>query len=102
MRLWGKILGTQKDYYVAEGQMDSAVDDGELPPNVEVRGTGINKLNYWVTNDILSGEWTELPLLHPHHIDVARKIRYIFTGHLEAKVVTNPFFNGSEKFLVHS
>lgn len=80
--------------------MDSAVDDGELKFNVEPRGTGINKLNYWVTNDILSGDWTELPLLEPHHIEVARKIRYLFTGNLDAKVVSNPFFFGQEKLLV--
>ena len=76
------------------------MDDGELPFNVEPRGTGINKLSYWVTNDILSNDWTELPLLYPHHIEVSRKIRYIFSGNLDAKVMTNPFFSGLEMHLV--
>jgi hypothetical protein len=85
---------------VAEGSADSAVDDGELPPNVEPRGTGVNRLNYWVTTDVLSGEWTELPLLYPHHIITARKIRYVFTGNLEADVISNPYFFGKEKHLL--
>lgn len=37
VKLWGKILCSGKDYYVAEGVADGA-DDGELPPNVEPRG----------------------------------------------------------------
>jgi len=63
--LWGKILGSQKDYYVAEGQADTGVEDGEQPWNVEARGTGVNRLNYWVTNDLLTSEWIELPLILP-------------------------------------
>lgn len=30
MRLWGKIKGTERDYYVAEGVVDAAgAEDGE-------------------------------------------------------------------------
>lgn len=29
MRLWGKIKGTEKDYYVAEGKMDGGGEEGE-------------------------------------------------------------------------
>lgn len=101
MRLWGKVIGSQKDYWVAEGQADSAVEDGELPWNAEARGSGINRLNYWVTNDLLS-EWVELPLLLPMHIEVARRIRYVFTGNLESNVIVNPFFFGKEKHLVYT
>ena len=50
VKFWGKILGRDKDYYIAEGILEG--DDGvELPPNVEPKGQGINKMNYWVTND---------------------------------------------------
>ena len=44
MRLWGKILGSKKDYWVAEGTVDGGEDgQGEYPPNVEAKGTGVNK-----------------------------------------------------------
>ncbi len=43
MRLWGKILGSHKDYYVAEGVLEGGGDEGELAPNVEPKGQkGIN------------------------------------------------------------
>ena len=70
-----------------------------MPSNWEARGTGINKNTYWVTTDIL-GDWVELPLIGPDHITVARQIRYVFSGELDRKVVTNPNFNGLEKHLL--
>lgn len=51
MRFWGKILGRDKDYYIAEGIATSAVEDGELPPEVEARGTGVNTKSYWACTD---------------------------------------------------
>lgn len=40
-------------------------EEGEQPPNVELKGAkGINKLNYFVTNE-LTEEWTELPIVTP-------------------------------------
>ena len=51
---------------MAEGIAEGG-EDGELPPNVEARGTGVNKFTYYVTNDLLA-EWTELPLVLPEHI----------------------------------
>ena len=51
VRFWGKILGSKKDYYIAEGISEDAGEQGELPPIVEPKGSGVNKLNYWVTND---------------------------------------------------
>jgi len=38
VRLWGKILCSKKDYYVAEAQTDGGEDAGELAPNVEPKG----------------------------------------------------------------
>lgn len=37
VRLWGKVLGRERDYYIAEGVAASTVEDGELPPEVEPR-----------------------------------------------------------------
>jgi hypothetical protein len=100
LRLWGKILCSVKDYFVAEGVAEGG-EDGELAANIEPRGTGVNKLTYFVTNDLLS-EWTELPLAAPEHLQQAKKIKYLFTGNLEANVVTNPHFPGKEKNLLRA
>jgi hypothetical protein len=50
---------------VAEGVVESGGDEGDLPPNVEPKGAkGLNRLNYWVVNNLLD-EWTELPIITP-------------------------------------
>jgi hypothetical protein len=60
LRLWGKIRGTQKDYYIAEGVLEAGgEDDGEKPANFEPRGTGVNQYVYWATNSPLE-DWTQL------------------------------------------
>jgi hypothetical protein len=60
LRLWGKIRGTQKDYYIAEGVLEAGGDDdGEKPANFEPRGTGVNQYVYWATNSPLE-DWTQL------------------------------------------
>lgn len=33
LKLWGKIIGTEKDYYIAEGLADGGQDPGELAPD---------------------------------------------------------------------
>lgn len=117
IKFWGKIIGSKKDYFVAEGISEEAGDQGELPPNVELKGSGVNKLNYWVTNDsnflnnfrfftisysvsVIFGDWIELPLLIPEQLISARKIKYMFSGDLERDVIINPYFFGKEKHLV--
>jgi len=65
LRLWGKIFGSKKDYYIAEGIAEGGADDAELPPIVEPKGTGVNKMQYWTTNDIIKGDWVELPIVTP-------------------------------------
>lgn len=52
IRLWGKILGREKDYYIAEGIADTAEQQGELPPEIEPKGTGVNKTLFWATNEL--------------------------------------------------
>ena len=99
LRFWGKIIGKESDYYIAEGLADGGEEAGELAPDTEPKGTGVNKWNYWATT-CLSGEWTELPLLTPAQILSSRKIKYIFTGDLKRSILTNPIFNGTEAHLV--
>ena len=98
IRFWGKILGSKRDYYVAEGVVDGG-EEQEVNSSWEARGTGVNKSTYWVCTDLL-GVWSELPLISPQHVQIARRIKYIFTGDLEKKVVSNPDFGGSEKHLL--
>lgn len=55
MRFWGKIRGTNKDYYILEGTLDKVEevegDEGAAQTEVaEARGVGINKFVYWATN----------------------------------------------------
>lgn len=52
VRLWGKIQGTEKDYYIAEGTFDGNQLE-EAPDNFEARGTGVNKFVYWACNNPL-------------------------------------------------
>ena len=45
-------MGSEKDYYVAEGVAEGGEDPGELSPETEPKGTGVNKNIFWVTNDL--------------------------------------------------
>ena len=75
-------------------------EEGELPPEVEPKGTGVNKMTYWVATDLLNGDWKELPIVTPDQINASRKIKYSFTGDLEKVICTNPHFNGKESHLL--
>jgi len=61
----------------------------------------VNKFAYWVT-DSVTGEWTELPDATPDAISLSRQIKRLFTGNLDAEVVSNPFFKGKEKDLLRA
>ena len=97
IKFWGKIIGSQHDYYIGESPAEAGEE--ELPPDVEPKGTGINKMTYWVTTD-LHGEWKELPIITPGQLTAARKIKYNFTGNLDKEICTNPHFNGKEAHLL--
>lgn len=100
IRFWGKIYGTEKDYYIAEGVLEGGEEEGEgeeeKPADFEARGTGVNQFVYWVTHDALS-PWVKLPDLLPRFLKASRQIKVSFTGNLERELITNPFFNGKEK-----
>ena len=103
LRLWGKITGSRKDYYVAEGQADAPEatggEEAEPPADFEPHGTGINTNSYWVTDSPL-GQWTMLPDITPTQLNISRRICKLFTGDLDAPVVSNPHFPGKEKELL--
>ena len=59
IRLWGKIKGTEKDYFIAEGTVDKAEDYAGPGEGGEDRGTGINKYVYWASTCLLGDNiWT--------------------------------------------
>lgn len=103
LRFWGKITGTEKDYYIAEGVAEAPPPaNEEEPPLPEPRGQGINQYAYWVCNSPDENKWTALPDLTPEDIDIARKVKFHFSGDLERRIITNPFLHNREKFLLRA
>jgi len=101
LRFFGKILGTQKDYYVVEVTGETAEEEDaeiEREADFEAKGTpgGVNEKTYFVAENSLS-EWKKLPELAPQEIEASRQIKVLFTGDLERNIYTNPFFYGQEK-----
>jgi hypothetical protein len=69
VRFFGKIYGTEKDYYIAEGSLEGDDEGGEnveeRGPDFEARGQpGVNIFVYWVTDNVLD-KWIKLPDLTP-------------------------------------
>jgi len=96
LRFWGKIFGTQADYYVAEGRVSDEFADDVPDKTYEPAGQGVNRMTYWVTNSVLE-DWKQLPLISPKQVEAARSIKHYFTGNLNEKLMTYPAFPGLEK-----
>lgn len=108
LRIWGKILGTGGDYYVAEGTLQAVNDKPEPEPlpntpeaDVEARGEGANAAFYWVTAGGAE-PWVRLPAARASHIVASRKIRRLLTGSLGSEVISTPWFPGKERHLLRS
>jgi radial spoke head protein 4A len=115
IRLWGKIFGREKNYFVTEAELKEGVEDVEdalvNPPApvaapVEEKSekgpklakqklytgiskeqrNGANKYVYFVCNYI-GGPWTRLPDVIPERLQEARKIRKYLSGNLQAPVL---------------
>jgi radial spoke head protein 4A len=102
LRFWGQILGTERDYFVAEGVAEAPATEEEVPADKEARGTGVNEFAYWVCNSPCEGKWTALPDLLPSDVEIARQVKFRFTGDLDRRVFTNPFFHKRENFLLRA
>ena len=50
MRFWGKIFGTKKDYYIAEGIIDNSLRL-TVSETAENYGVGCNRLTFWASNE---------------------------------------------------
>jgi len=102
IRFWGKILGTDADYYVAEatGGEPGAVD--EENPDDEPAGAGVNKFTYFVANDLALQQWSKLPAIKAKEIVASRRIKKLMSGKTSSKVVTHPPFPGAEEVLLRA
>jgi len=117
VRIFGKILTLGKDYLICECEYS---DDFEEPPPEEPEEgaegedaapkgiamepvkSGINKFVYYVAgwneaamcHDLTT--WTKLPHVKSECLMAARKIKKMFTGNLDAAVLSYPPFPGVE------
>eukprot|EP00306_Pavlova_sp_CCMP459_P009951 CAMPEP_0185183540 /NCGR_PEP_ID=MMETSP1140-20130426/2049_1 /TAXON_ID=298111 /ORGANISM="Pavlova sp., Strain CCMP459" /LENGTH=486 /DNA_ID=CAMNT_0027749561 /DNA_START=28 /DNA_END=1486 /DNA_ORIENTATION=+ len=106
IRFFGKVFGTESDYYILEGAYaedpeEEEPEEGAPEPDpkaipAEENGTGVNKFRFWVCNE-LGEDWVELPAAKPDAIVAARSMNKYFTGNLDAKIVTHPPFPGTER-----
>lgn len=55
LRFWGKLYGSKKDYWITEGLLDIPEEESSNYFQ-EKRGEGVNKLVYWVSDNILE-DW---------------------------------------------
>lgn len=109
LRLWGKILGTGGDYYIAEGRLkppevsfpQAFPVPGSPEDDVEMQGEGANMYAYWVTTGG-PAPWVRLPAARASHIRSARSIKRLFTGDLGSPVISTPWFPGKEQHLLRS
>jgi len=114
LRLWGKVLGTDGDFLVAEGVLQSmpkvAIAEGAekapvLPDapefDIETRGDGANTFTYWVSAGGCA-PWMRLPAARASHIVAARSIKRLMTGNLDSPVLSMPWFPGKERHLLRS
>ena len=99
LKLFGKIFGTQSDYWVAQGTLPFA-EEKPVEGN-EIRGEGVNTLVYWVTDNLLT-DWIQLPEASPDQMVAAKMIKYAFTGDLNASIDSCPPFPGKERHLLRA
>lgn len=107
LRLWGKILGTDGDYYVAEGSIKMPADATPTPLpgtpeyDVEPRGQGANVFSYWVSAGG-AAPWVRLGAARASNIVAARSIKRLMTGKLSSSVNCTPWFPGTEQHLLRA
>lgn len=106
LRLWGKVLGTASDYYVAEGTLGASEPTpvalpGSPDDDVEPRGQGANRCIYWVTKGGFD-PWVRLPHARASQIRAARSIKHMMSGDLSSEVISTPWFPGGEEQLLRA
>ena len=72
LKFFGKIFGTQKDYWIVQGILP--FQEEKPYPDQEVRGTGVNLYTYWVSDSVFS-DWIQLPDAQSEHIIIAKMVK---------------------------
>ena len=99
IRLFGKVLGTQSDYYVVEGKHatpPTPTPTSKNPQEPELPGAGLNECVYFVASGV-AGAFEQLPDVRPEQIAASLRIKKLFTGDLGAPVACYPPFPGVER-----
>eukprot|EP00921_Rhytidocystis_pertsovi_P020687 GHVQ01032997.1.p1 GENE.GHVQ01032997.1~~GHVQ01032997.1.p1 ORF type:complete len:343 (-),score=65.94 GHVQ01032997.1:85-1113(-) len=91
VRFWGKLLGVDNDYWIAEGQADKGTVAGQ------VDRVGPNRWVYWVKPVQGNEPWTMLGDVTREDIQAASRIQKIVKGDLDAVVISHPWFGGTER-----
>ena len=94
-------MAATKDYWIISGTLAEQEEEPSNPLQ-EPRGTGANSTVFWVTNNVVTGDWVQLPDVQPQHIEAACKIKKMLSGNLQAKVDSCPAFPGLEKHLLRA
>lgn len=97
--LFGKILGTDADYYVVGGKSGAAE---EAADGNDMEGTdGANRMCYFVCSKI-GDEWVKLPDVTSAQIVASRQLKKFFSGNLDKKITGYPPFPGTERNLLRA
>ena len=99
IRLFGKVLGTQSDYYVVEGKHatpPTPTPPSKNPSEPELPGAGLNECVYFVASGV-AGAFEQLPDVRPEQVAASLRIKKLFTGDLAAPVACYPPFPGVER-----
>lgn len=101
IKFWGKIYGTEQDYYILYGifkDFQESLDYNKLL--YEKRGTeGINRFLFWVSNSCLE-DWYELPDVSSEQIIASKTFKYFFSGNLNKYIKGFNYFPGKEAHLL--
>ena len=99
LRFWGRVLGSEADYYVIQGRKEEVVGD-EVSGGDEKEGEGVNYYSFWVSSSLLQANWLELPPVTRSQLNTARRIKLMFTGNPLRAVASHPPFDGQEQHYV--
>lgn len=126
VRFWGKIFGTEQNYYVAEVKFESGKEEEEEeleeakeeevpekdeneevdiipkplykpPPVIQKEEAGVGcNKQTYFVCNAPGKPWVKLPHVTPHQIQRSRQIKKLLTGRLDAAIVAYPPFPGNE------
>lgn len=101
LSFWGKVLGTQADYYVLEATQEVVLDDDEDGAGAGGVEELANKSVFYVSNQI-GKDFVPLPNVSAAQVLGSMRIRKFLTGNLDSQVKAHPPFPGSEAHLLRA